>query len=579
MERLHPQDRLATLARWPELLRGGRLDCEYRLRSRTGEYRWLRDELRMSAGDTGTCSDCIGAWSDITEAKHAELALRQAEEQYRSVVEESLQGIVVQQDGRIEYVNRACIRMFGYLDADELIGRPWERLVVPEEVPAMGARLAACARGDTVPLLPRWQGMRKNGSRLWLESVVSRISWHGRAAILTFIMDITERRRLEEQYNQAQKMEAIGQLAGGVAHDFNNLLTVINGYGEILLATLAPGDPNRNFVDEMKRAGERAASLTRQLLVFSRKEVLAPRVLDVNAVVHDVEMLMQRMIGEDVDLATSLHATRPVLADPGRIDQVLMNLAVNARDAMPQGGKLTIESRDIDLDETFARLHPDIVPGKYVLLAVSDTGSGMTSDVQEHLFEPFFTTKPPGKGTGLGLATVYGIIKHTGGHIGVYSEPGHGATFKIYLPATLPEPDRWAAASDARPEAHGNETVLLVEDEEAVRSLVHHVLKEIGYRVLQAPSGGAALRICDEHSDPIHLLITDVVMPAMGGRQLAEAACVRHPEMRVLFLSGYTDDAIVRHGVLHENVCFLQKPFAASVLREKVREVLDDPVR
>ncbi len=288
---------------------------------------------------------------------------------------------------------------------------------------------------------PGWQAVRRDGTRFWVESVGSPCVWHGGPAVLSFLIDITERKQLEAQLRQSQKMEAIGQLAGGVAHDFNNLLTVINGYSEIVLHSLDVDDPNRGLIDEMRRAGERAASLTRQLLVLSRKQVVASRVLDLNSVVRDLERLLRRMIGEDIDLAIALNATRSVVADPGQLDQVLLNLAVNARDAMPRGGKLTIETQDVDLDTAYTRLHPDLAPGPYVLLAMSDTGCGMTPEVLAHLFEPFFTTKEPHRGTGLGLATVFGIVKQAGGHIAVYSEPNQGAAFKIYLPWARDEID------------------------------------------------------------------------------------------------------------------------------------------
>jgi PAS domain S-box-containing protein len=575
-ERLHPDDRADVLARWPNLLREGRLACRYRFRRRDGSYRWLHDEMRLVAESAGPATECIGSWSDVTAAGEAEDLLRQTERQYRGIAEETLQGIAVQQGWRVQYVNPAFLRMFGYARPEEVLGRTWEAFVTPEEVPALRARLEACARGEFVSLHPGWQGLRRDGTRLWVESVCSQFTWHGRPAVLSFLIDITERKRLEEQFRQAQKMEAIGQLAGGVAHDFNNLLTVINGYSELLLGNLPGSDPNRRLVDEMKRAGERAASLTRQLLVFSRKQIVVNGVLDLNTQVRDLEKLLRRMIGEDIDLATRLHATRPVLADAGRLDQILLNLAVNARDAMPQGGKLTIETHDVELDESYTRLRPSVPPGRYVLLAMSDTGCGMSPDVQSHLFEPFFTTKGPGKGTGLGLATVYGIVKQSGGHIHFYSEPDKGATFKIYLPPAEAETPRRPTFPGPSAAPRGTETVLVVEDEDAVRLLVYHVLEDSGYRVLEANAGREALRICVDAEEPIHLLITDVVMPEMGGQQLAKTARGIHRHLRVLYLSGYPDDAVTRHGVLHEKVHFLQKPFTASVLRFKVREVLDE---
>ncbi len=385
-----------------------------------------------------------------------------------------------------------------------------------------------------------------------------------------------ERKSLEEQFRHSQKMEAFGQLAGGVAHDFNNLLTIISGYSEMMLQRLPAHDPGRDLVQEIYRAGERAASLTRQLLAFSRKQVLAPKVLDLNAVIADTEKMLRRLIGEDVALVMVLAPDlEPVKVDPGQIEQVIMNLAVNARDAMSEGGKLTIETRNVDLDETYATAYPDVKPGRYVMLAVSDTGSGMTPDVQARIFEPFFTTKGPGKGTGLGLATVFGIVKQSGAHINVYSEPGHGAVFKIYLPIVKEKISSGRSLHDLRVAALGNETILLVEDDDAVRSLGRFCLQTLGYRVLEASNGQEAILIHEQHQGPIHLLITDVVMPEMGGRQLAEQLATRTAGMKVLYVSGYTDDAVFRHGVLEAEVAFLQKPFTIAALANKVREVLD----
>lgn len=383
-------------------------------------------------------------------------------------------------------------------------------------------------------------------------------------------------REMEEQLRQAQKMEAIGQLAAGVAHDFNNLLTIINGYSELLILSLPRDDPSRTLLDEIRSAGERSATLTRQLLVFSRKQVVAPRVLDLNEVVADAEKLLRRLIGEDVRLIVSLAAgLGAVTADPGHIEQVLLNLAINAPDAMPRGGNLTIETQNPDLDDGYARMHAGVQPGPYVLLVVSDTGCGMTPEVMARIFEPFFTTKGPGKGTGLGLATVFGIVKQADGTIEVSSQPGVGTTFKVYLPTTNNPAASGKSLSGIQSAAHGTETVLLVEDEVGVRALTRHVLAGCGYTVIEAANGEEALRIAAKHPTPFHLLVTDVVMPGMGGRELVEHLRTRHPNTKVLYLSGYTDDAVVTHGVLRAEVHFLQKPFSTFALAHKVREVLD----
>jgi len=386
-----------------------------------------------------------------------------------------------------------------------------------------------------------------------------------------------ERKHLEEQLRQSRKMESIGQLAGGIAHDFNNLLTVICGYTSLLLdGTMS--DEDREVAREVHRAGERAAGLTRKLLAFSRKQVLEPVVLDLNKQVQEMGAFLQRVIGEDIILSTTLEPDlRPILADPGQIEQVIANLAVNARDAMPRGGQLTIETRNLDMDENFLLSHPGLKPGNYVLMAVSDTGSGMPPEIRDRVFEPFFTTKAPGQGTGLGLSTVYGVCKQSGGHIEVYSEPGIGTSFKVYLPCAASDSAPACARADLQQLPRGTETILLVEDDEAVRGFASRVLANYGYRLLDARNAPEALAVSRAHPGPIDLLVTDVVMPGMNGRALAECIATERAETRVVFMSGYTEDAIIRHGVLQAERAFLPKPFSPRTLLAKVREVLDKP--
>ncbi len=386
-------------------------------------------------------------------------------------------------------------------------------------------------------------------------------------------------RKAEEQLRQAQKMEAIGRLAGSVAHDFNNLLSVILSYSSLLLGELKAVDPLRADLESIKKAGEKAAELTNQLLAFSRQQVLAPRVLDLNEVVLGSERMLRRLLGEDVELI--IHCGRylsHVMADPGQVDQVVMNLAINARDAMPAGGKLTIETRNVVLDESYTTEHFEAGVGPHVMLAVSDTGVGMDKQTQARIFEPFFTTKELGKGTGLGLSTVFGIVKQSGGNIWVYSEPGGGTTFKVYLPV----------AEGAEPEApevhepatlHGTETILLVEDQDDVRRVAHAILRKFGYHVIEARNAGEALLSCERHPRTIHLLLTDVVMPQMSGRELAERLLQIRPEMRVLYMSGYTENTIVHHGILDSGISYLQKPIVPEMLARRVREVLDSRTR
>jgi signal transduction histidine kinase/ActR/RegA family two-component response regulator len=414
------------------------------------------------------------------------------------------------------------------------------------------------------------------------ETVLENIRVHEEKDQANLLLQQSEEelRRSEEQLRQAQKMEAIGQLAGGVAHDFNNLLTIISGYSDILLnGMLRPDDPACEPVKEILKAADRASALTRQLLTFSRRQVVAPQVLALNQVIQDLDKMLRRLIGEDIALTSVLAPNLgQVKADPGQIEQVLLNLVVNARDAMPRGGRLTIETANVVLDEVYARTHPEIAPGSFVMLAVTDTGCGMDAATQARIFEPFFTTKGVGKGTGLGLSTVYGIVKQSAGSIYVYSELGRGTSFKVYLPQTLesiaaaPQAGRNVVASPSR---GGSETLLLVEDDEGVRALTRTVLKNGSYDVIEAVDPDEALRLVEKHAAPIHLLVTDVVMPGMSGRELAERLTAQRPDLKVLYVSGYTDDSVVRHGLLEAEVAFLQKPFTPDALARKVREVLD----
>jgi PAS domain S-box-containing protein len=509
---------------------------------------------------------------DMTEHKRADA------ERTRLVtaIEQSPEGVVITNtSGDIEYVNPAFTRITGYA-REEVLGQNPRILKSGQQDPALYQQLWATLLKGKI-----WHGelvnRRKDGTFYSeLMSITPVRSGHGE--ITHFVatkQDITARKQLEQQFLQAQKMEAVGRLAGGVAHDFNNLLTIINGYAQLLMQQSSPQDPRRGLFEEILVAGERAASLTRQLLAFSRRQVMDPRVLDLNSVLAAIEKMLRRLIGEDVELvATFKPDLGRVKVDPGQIEQVIMNLAINARDAMPEGGKLCIETSNLEIEEGNGRTHPDLAPGKYVMVAVSDTGRGMDAETRAHIFEPFFTTKEKGHGTGLGLATVYGIVKQSGGSLRVYSELGQGTTFKIYLPC-VEESLPVAEPTEVRTKpAKGSETVLVVEDEEGVRLLVGETLKARGYKVLVAEGAAQALKIAEQHAKPIHLLLTDVVMPQTGGKELAKRLSTLHPETRVLYMSGYTDDAIVRHGILQGSMALLQKPFAPNALARKVREVL-----
>jgi PAS domain S-box-containing protein len=510
--------------------------------------------------------------------KRQEEALRASEARHRSLVESAVYGMYRSTlDGRFLDVNPALVQMLGYSSADELLSVDMAREVYadPDQRAAVIQAYNELGRLGTYEL--RWK--RKDGHPITVRLSGTPFK-NERGETLGFEMiaeDISERRTLEEQLRQSQKMEAVGRLAGGIAHDFNNLLTVIKGYSELMLDDLDQTDPLRHEVDEIKKAADRAASLTRQLLAFSRQQVLAPKVLDLNLVVHNMDRLLHRLLGEDIDLFTVLEpGLGRVKADPGQVEQVIMNLAVNARDAMPQGGKLTIETANVDLDEAYARDHAAVKPGRYVLIAVSDNGTGMPDKVKSRIFEPFFTTKEVGKGTGLGLSTVYGIIKQSGGYIWVYSEVGQGSTFKVYLPRVDVPADSPLSLS-REPARRGSETVLIVEDEDGVRALVRQVLHKHGYNVLEARHGGEALLMCERHQGKIDMLLTDVVLQQMSGRELAERLLKLRPAMKVLYVSGYADDAIVHHGVLTAGMAFLQKPFTTEALARKIRYVLDGP--
>jgi two-component system, cell cycle sensor histidine kinase and response regulator CckA len=513
--------------------------------------------------------------AEIAERKKSDAALQLRERAIRAAT----QGLLItdpgQPDNGIVYVSPGFERITGYA-SDEVLGRNCRFLQGRDTDPSAVAQLReAILAGEpcTVELL----NYRKNGSPFWNELSISPVrDDSGRLTHFVGVqVDVTARRNLEEQFRQVQKMEAVGQLAGGVAHDFNNLLTIINGYSAVLLRSLPPGDPSLGLVAEIHTAGERSAGLTRQLLAFSRKQVLAPRMLDLNKVTGNTDKLLRRLIGEDVRLTATLDPELwAVRADPGQIEQVLMNLAVNARDAMPRGGRLTIETRNVELDEGYARLHPDARAGPYVLLSVTDTGCGMTPEVQARIFEPFFTTKAPGKGTGLGLSTVYGIVKQSGGHVAAYSEVGIGTTFKVYLPRVEQLVEE-KVRSRPQTTPKGTETILLVEDDDGVRSITRHMLTGFGYHVLEACNGDEAIRAANGLDRPIHLLITDVVIPGASGRVVAESVVARHPGARVLFVSGYTGDAVVRHGILEEKIHFLPKPFSPDSLAMKVRDILD----
>ncbi|MBI3404207.1 MAG: PAS domain S-box protein [Acidobacteria bacterium] len=511
---------------------------------------------------------------DITVRKTTEDALQASEERYRDLFENANDIIYTHHlNGRFTSINKTGERITGY-SRKQILAMQITDVVHPEDH-ELGRRMLERKLKDGGATAYDMRIRAANGRTVNLEVSTRLVERDSRAvAVQGIARDTTERKQLEGQLRQAQKMEAVGRLAGGVAHDFNNLLMVIGGHADMLIERFGEAEPAWRNAAEIRKATDRAASLTKQLLAFSRKQVLEPKVLNLHEIVEETERMLRRLIGEDIEtlIVSEPHLGR-VLADPGQIEQVIMNLAVNARDAMPGGGKLILETSNVELDEAYVRQHMGSKTGRYVMLSVSDTGSGMDSETISHVFEPFFTTKEIGKGTGLGLSTVYGIVKQSGGYITVYSEIGHGTTFKVYLPRVDAEPQgisRPVPASIPR----GTETVLLVEDETAVRELACELLQISGYTVLEARTPAEALEISENHHGAIDLLLTDVVMPQSSGRDLAERIQLRRAGIKVLYMSGYTDDAIVHHGVLQPGTAFLQKPFRLADLAKKMREVL-----
>jgi two-component system cell cycle sensor histidine kinase/response regulator CckA len=572
-EVLTPPDRLV-----PDIEARAQLESTGFLPLREREY--LHKDGRHIAALVGSATlegttECISYITDISARKKGDEALRTSEAQYRALFEQSPfpKFLYDHETLRFLAVNDAAILNYGY-SRYEFLQMTLPDIRPPEDVPAFLATFGAKGSGTTRPGLCRHR--KKDGSIIDVDITIHRFLLGSRPCGISVALDVTERNRMEAQLRQAQKMEAIGSLAGGVAHDFNNLLSIILSYSHLLIDSLKPGDPMRGDLEEISAAGTRAADLTRHLLAFSRQQILQAKVLDLNAVIGGVAKMLRRLVGEDVEMTVvGGSGLGTVKADPGQVEQVLMNLVVNARDAMPKGGKLTIETANVDLDTGYVATHPGVKPGAYVMLAVTDSGSGMDATTRERIFEPFFTTKEKGKGTGLGLSTVFGIVQQSGGNISVSSEPGQGTTFKVYLPQADSHCASGTFETAESRTRRGSETILLVEDEAAVRVLTRTILERSGYKVLEAQGGGDALLICEQHKGKIDVLLTDVVMPLMSGSELAERLHSLRPETKALYMSGYTDDAVFRHGVLNSGVAFLQKPITPETLTRKLREVID----
>ncbi len=589
---LNPEDQPKALSEdsWEE---GKLFQVEYRMRHQDGQEVWVRDEAVIMRDPQTGKRLTRGLLVDITEKKRAEEALRESEERYRVFVSQSSEGIyrtehnppvpvhlsVDEQiaaslkSGYVAECNDAMARMYGLSRAQELIGKKLSELLIADDPVTRDFMATYIGSGYRIA---DWESHERDAQghmKVFRNTMAGVVEKGCLVRSWGIQRDVTERLHLEEQLRNAQQLEAIGRLAGGVAHDFNNILSIIMGHAELLLVS-GVDQRSRNGLEQMRRAAERAASLTQQLLAFSRKQVLQPKVLDLNEKVADVEKMLARVIGEDIELIARLHPSlKPVKADPSQVEQVLINLAVNARDAMPHGGKLAMETSNLELGVEEAR-DLELPPGPYVMLKVSDTGTGMDPATLAHVFEPFFTTKAMGKGTGLGLSTVYGIVKQSGGGIQATSELGRGTEFRLYLPATTGDvrhPDR----SESGQVAGGSETILVAEDESDLRELTRIFLQSYGYKVLEAESAEQAIRRAEESTEPIHLLLTDVIMPGMSGRQLAEKILVRSPRTKIVYMTGYTDDMVMQHKVLEPGVQLLQKPFSKADLALKVRATLD----
>lgn len=574
---VHPDDRQHVAATDTTLRTTGQpVDREYRIIRPDGSIRHIWDRGFPIMDKSGQVKRYVGAAQDVTAWRRVEDELKKSKEYLNQIINCIGDPVFVEDyQHKFVLVNDAMCAFTGWT-RDELLGKTVRQTRLPKEQADSIWEQEKSVFETGQDFVGEEDATDAEGNK---HSVITKKTLlsddAGNIQIVGIISDITERKHLQAQFMQAQKMEAVGVLAGGVAHDFNNLLSVINGYSELLLDDLAKDDPRREEVVQIKQAGQRAASLTSQLLAFSRKQILNPSVLDLNRVIDEMSTMLRRLIGEDIEFAC---ITQPNLgavnADSGQIQQIVMNLVVNARDAMPQGGRLTIETENFDFDQEYARERPMVKPGPYVMLAISDTGMGMDSETQARIFEPFFTTKGKGKGTGLGLSTVYGIVKQSNGFIWVYSEPGKGTTFKIYLPRTRSEVTTLKGDGKSEGELGGNETLLVVEDEASIRAMASQMLRKRGYVVLEAANGMEALRLAEEYAGQIHLILTDVVMPGMSGKDLVSQLETARPGIKVLYMSGYAENAIIHQCVLDSKVAFLQKPFTIQGLVRMVREVI-----
>ncbi len=578
--RIYPDDRKRILMEFYKSHNNGQpFRSEYRLIARDGHIVWVRDEGTVVRDESGHPCFIRGFMFDISELMQTKEAIQKSEAKFQTIFEGMAVGIaLVNTGGRVMESNQALQKMLGYR-GEELYGKVLNEFAHPEDASQNLDLHKKLIAGEKEHYQIEKRYIRKDGEVVWVRLNVSLATGLREVSPYTIHMieDITAWKQLETQFLQSQKMETVGQLAGGIAHDLNNLFTILSGYSQLSLLEISEDHPLRGNLEEIRRTTGRAAELTQRLLAFSRRQVMDMKVLDLNQLLKGLEKMLGRIIREDIELITRLAGDLgEVKTDPGQIEQAILNLVVNARDAMPDGGKLIIETHNVDLDETYARSHFNVIPGRYILLSVTDTGCGISPEVKERIFDPFFTTKGKGRGTGLGLSMVYGIVKQSGGYIWVYSEINQGTTFKIYLPWVNEEADDLSRQEETGDFPQGDEIILLVEDDESLRSLAARVLRDQGYTVLEAANGDEAMRLAREPAhQKIHLVLTDLVMPQMGGKELVEQFKLLHPDTRILFISGYTDGIMIHQASLKPGTPFLQKPFSPMELARKVREVLD----
>jgi PAS domain S-box-containing protein len=579
LQLVHPEDRPIVEECRARILRDEAADrVAFRLALPDGTIRYTETTGETVRDEQGRPIRRVGAVQDVSDRKRADEVLRGSEERFQVALQATGLGPWDWDltTNSVEFWPE-WKRQIGYEPHEIPNGyQEWETRLHPDDRGRVLAALRDYLEGRRPEYALELRLRHKDGTYRWIytRGVVLRDGAGRQTHMIGCHLDVTDWKQLEEQYRQSQKMQAVGQLAGGIAHDFNNLLVVISGYADLIAEALGPAHSSRRDLDEIRSATRSAATLTRQLLAFSRRQILQPQVLDLNQVLRRMQQMLGRVIGEHITLVMNLAATERVCADPGQIDQVVMNLAVNARDAMPNGGRLLVETADADLDATDAAAHRGASAGRHVMLSVSDTGAGMDETTRAHLFEPFFTTKPSGQGTGLGLATVYGIVKQSGGSIWVYSELGKGSMFKIYLPVATSTGEDLSQSDAPGQQLHGTETVLVVEDQREVRELIERTLRRYGYTVIVASNDADAVAGSHAHDGPIHLMLADVVLPGASGRAVARMVVADRPSLRVLYMSGYTEKAVDQHGVLEPGLAFIQKPFSGDALVRKIREVL-----